>query len=344
MKRLAEAIVFGLLALVVHIALFIARPEPGAEAGGAGGEAQISIEAAAPTVVEMVETWERQAQPVTQTDTMMDQPVTPEDVPPPPSIDLAEAPNAALQVTRVSPPDAEALELSIEQLNTRPVPVQPQLDAPTPQAPATQTASDLTAREINRPELAQPQMAAMQRPQADPLVVDTTPPDPTVSDSAPSTSPRPQSRPDQTQQAQPRQEPQQQNARRAEQTTDGIAEQKAAGAGGTTQAGSSTARTASISQGQLNNLKGIWGSKIRAKIERAKRYPRGENRSGNVLLNLRVARTGQLLGVSVRRSSGNAKLDAAAVASVQRARRFVQAPRELTAASYTFAITIELKR
>ncbi|MEM6578817.1 MAG: TonB family protein, partial [Pseudomonadota bacterium] len=217
----------------------------------------------------------------------------------------------------------------------------------TPDAPAPQNAPDLSSREAARPDLAQPQMAAMQAPQADPLVVDTAPAEPSVSKVAPTRSPRPISRPDPAQQAQPRQpraEPQPQTARPAEQTTEGRAGQKAAGVGGTSQAGSDQARTATISQGQLNNLRGIWGAKIRARIERAKRYPRGETASGKVSLNLQVARTGQLIGVNLRRSSGNAGLDAAAIASVKRARRFPQAPPQLTNPSYAFTLTIELKR
>lgn len=346
MRRAAEVLVFGLLALVVHIALFLARSEPGAEAGGAGGETIVSIEAAEPTIVEMVEAWETQAQPVLQTDLAMDQPSTPEDAPPPPSIELAEAPNADLQVARIATPDREALELSIEQFNRRPVQVEPQLDAITPQAPALQSAPDLSTQELSRPDLAQPQMAAMQVPQAEPLVVDTTPAQPTVSKAAPTKSPRPEARPDPSKQAQrqtPRDEAQPQTARKAEQTTEARAEQKAAGTGGTNQAGSSTSRTASISQGQLDSLMNVWGSKIKAKIVRSQRYPRGENASGKVSLSLQVSRTGQLLGVRVLRSSGNARLDAAAIATVKRARRFAKAPRELTSNSYSFGITLELK-
>ncbi|MEM6481997.1 MAG: TonB family protein, partial [Pseudomonadota bacterium] len=329
MKRVAEAFIFALLAILVHVALFVARPDAGTEAGGAGGEALVSIEAAAPTVVEMVEAWEEQAQPVTQTDLAMDQPTVPDDTPPPPSIELAEAPNAELQVARIATPDRETLELQIEELKRNPLQTQPQLDTPTPQAPPMQTTPDLTAPEVDRPELAQAQLAAMQLPQTDPVIVDTTPVEPTVSEAAPSTSPRPEARPDPVEQArapQPAQEkPQPQNVPKAEQTTESRAGQKAAGTGGTNQAGSAQARTATISQGQLNHLKGIWGSKIRAKIERAKRYPRGENASGKVALALRVSRAGQLLGVSVRSSSGSARLDAAAVDSVKRARKFAQA-------------------
>ena len=347
MKRAAEVIIFGLLALVVHVALFVVRPEAGAEAGGAGGEAMISIEAAAPTVVEMVEAWEQQTQPVTQPDLTLDQPTVPDDTPPPPSFELAEAPQAELQVARIATPDPEALKLSIEDLNRQPLREQPQADTPIPETPLVQNTPDLTARDASRPELTRPQMAAMQAPQTDPLNVDTRPAEPSVSEAAPTTSPRPVERPDpakQVQQTQRRQEPAPENARQAEQTSEGRAAQTAAGAGGTNQAGSSQARTATISQGQLNNLKAVWGSKIRAKIERSKRYPRGESASGKVSLKINVSRAGQLLGVSVRRSSGNAKLDAAAVDSVKRARRFPKAPRELTNASYAFTLTMELKR
>ncbi|MEM6578324.1 MAG: hypothetical protein AAF678_07520, partial [Pseudomonadota bacterium] len=167
MKRAAEVVVFGLLALVVHVALFLARPEDGAEAGGSGGEAMISIEAATPTVEQMVEAWEQQAPPVAASEQTLDQPEAPDATPPPASIALAEAPNADLQVGRVSPPDPEALALSIEQFNRRPLEVTQQPETLTPDAPAPQNAPDLSSREAARPDLAQPQMAAMQAPQAD---------------------------------------------------------------------------------------------------------------------------------------------------------------------------------
>ncbi|MEM6375781.1 MAG: TonB family protein [Pseudomonadota bacterium] len=356
MRRLSEAIVFGLLALVVHIALFVVRPSGDVTAGGVGGEAIASIQGANETVVEMVETWETQQPPVTSTDIQIEQPVSVELAPPSPVMNLIQAPNADLQVARVVPPDREALEIRIEELNRQTALSQPQLEARRPQAPGMQTAPDLSSPDRAQPERLQPQMAALPAPQIeprpDPVDVDTSPAEPTVSKAAPITSPRPEARPESSPEPQPetptrqarQQEPVPENVPRAEQKSESRAASQAAGSGGSSQAGSGNARSATISQGEINNLKGIWGAKIRSKIERAKRYPRGENANGKVSLNLQVSRTGQLLNVSVRRSSGNARLDAAAINSVKRARRFASAPKGLTDQAYAFSITIELKR
>ncbi|MEY8843169.1 TonB family protein, partial [Cribrihabitans sp. XS_ASV171] len=101
---------------------------------------------------------------------------------------------------------------------------------------------------------------------------------------------------------------------------------------------------ATLSKGQQAKLQQEWGAKILARIERAKRYPRGTNASGQVQLVLSVARSGQLLGVTARRSSGNAQLDQAALDAVRRAGRFPAAPSGLPGNSFAFSFTMVLKR
>ncbi|MEM7076223.1 MAG: TonB family protein [Pseudomonadota bacterium] len=351
MRRTGEFFFFVLIAIALHVALFVARSDAGADAGGVGGEAMISIEAATPTVEEMVEAWERQADapPLNEADLEMQQPDAPQDVAPPPSIELADAPNAELQVARVATPDRETLEMSIERLNQRPLESQPQLDTLTLEQPEIQPTPELPQEQADRPTPQTPRIAALRPPDADSVRVDTVPAEPTkAAKAAPAESLRPVQRPEAKPATQPQQkspEPQPQTAQKADQTSQARAGQKAAGSGGGTQAGNAgQAQTATLSKGQKDSLKAVWGSKIRAKIERAKRYPRGENASGKVSVRLSVSRTGQLLGVSVRRSSGHPKLDAAAVASVKRAKRFPKAPKGLTASSYTFTLSMVLKR
>ena len=82
-----------------------------------------------------------------------------------------------------------------------------------------------------------------------------------------------------------------------------------------------------------------WGGGIRNRIERAKRYPRGTRAAGTVRLSLSVNASGQLTALGVSASSGDANLDQAALAAVQRA-RLPRAPAGLPARSYSFTIAL----
>lgn len=125
----------------------------------------------------------------------------------------------------------------------------------------------------------------------------------------------------------PRQEqpaPQQQQARRADQ-----------GAGGSGAAGPSPQQKAS--------LMSQWGGQIRSCISRRASAPRGVREGGRVTLNLSVSRSGSIKGIGIAGSSGNGALDQAAVQAAQRAGRCPRAPAELTDASYSFQLPINLQ-
>ncbi|UWR90504.1 energy transducer TonB family protein [Phaeobacter inhibens] len=107
----------------------------------------------------------------------------------------------------------------------------------------------------------------------------------------------------------------------------GSSRQQAKGDGGADAATTGdTKRTAS--------LKNRWGCAIISRIERQKRPPRGGG-EGTVRLHLTVSTQGRLMTVSITRSSGNAKVDQAAVAAVKRA-RVPRAPKALAPGSYSF--------
>ncbi|MDO9637836.1 MAG: energy transducer TonB [Pseudotabrizicola sp.] len=125
----------------------------------------------------------------------------------------------------------------------------------------------------------------------------------------------------------------------------GQAAQRAAGSGGGAQAGDSgSAQAATRSAAQQNDLKAGWGASIRSRIERRKAYPAAaRGAAGTVTVRLTVSRSGQLAGVAIAKSSGNAALDQAAVRAVQSA-RYPAAPAGLTDASYSFTLPMTFQR
>ncbi|WP_372604906.1 energy transducer TonB [Actibacterium sp.] len=117
---------------------------------------------------------------------------------------------------------------------------------------------------------------------------------------------------------------------------------RAKGTGKTTTAGTSAGNAAA----QQQALTASWGAQIQARVARAHRVPaaiRRQRQSGTVLVRMQVAATGDLLAAVVRKSSGNAALDQAALASVRRAGRFPAAPEGLRAAQLSFDIPLEFK-
>lgn len=173
-----------------------------------------------------------------------------------------------------------------------------------------------------RLEQAAPSLSAPTAPPAP--SAEAAPLPPRVIDPAPHTateqSPRPTPRPDSA--AQP--------ARTAQ------------GQGGGATSGSAPAPQPATApdQGQRQTLLAQWGGQIMARIERAR--PR-VTASGQVTLTLSITRGGDLAGLSVAQSSGDAALDQAALTAVRRAGRFPAAPDGLVEASYAFNLPIRFR-
>lgn len=123
------------------------------------------------------------------------------------------------------------------------------------------------------------------------------------------------------------------------------ASQKAAGSGGASQAGTATTSAiATLSPARKATLTSQWGARIRAKIERQKRFPRGAQGDGRVIIRLTLSREGQLIQSGIARSSGVAAFDKAALRAVSSVRRFPTAPQGLTRESYSFDVPISFLR
>ncbi len=119
--------------------------------------------------------------------------------------------------------------------------------------------------------------------------------------------------------------------------------QRASGAGGGVNAGSThNAAAASLNAGQQRSLAAHWGAQLRARIERRKRYPRSVGGvSGTVKVRITVARDGSLRELALASSSGHPALDQAALRAVRSARRFPAAPKGLSQPNYSFTLQMQ---
>lgn len=333
MKRWGEFLSFAAVAVALHLGLVaLVLPDlDGAEAGGMGGEAVVTLQGAPDQVAEMVKEWTRP--PVQQTDApqMAGTPDVVEDAPQMAALTLDAAPDTSTQIAALSRdvPDPTLPVVPSQAMSPPPPemsqPVLQQPVLPVAQDPRPKTSAEAAPRPMARPTAPRPVAAAQPKsPQAD-----VQPPE----------APKPEPKPEPFKKPKPKVKPSDQN--RA--ASAGSATQKAAGTGGTNQAGNAGKyKVKALGIGKEAKLKSIWGSKIVTRIERRKKALRGVKAKGKTTLALRIAPNGQLLSVSVAKSSGVAALDQAAIAAVKRAGKFPKAPKELNAKSYRFNIPIRM--
>ncbi|WP_322867173.1 TonB family protein [Aquicoccus sp. G2-2] len=145
----------------------------------------------------------------------------------------------------------------------------------------------------------------------------------------PAAKPKPKTRP----KAKPQRPQKKKAAAQPGQRASGTGKGKAAGNTG-------KAKAAGLSKGAQTRLIAEWGSKVRNRILRGKRYPRNTRGSGTVRLLIAVAPSGQLLSARIVRSSGMQSFDKAALDAVRRAGRFPRAPKGLSKSSYAFTLNM----
>jgi protein TonB len=211
----------------------------------------------------------------------------------------------------------------------QPDPTVPELSVPQPMMPESAVAYRAPSRgpdagtapalpNIDQTPAAKPKLAE-QRPKLRPV---------------PKPKPVAKAKPAQAQKAAP-QKPQQKKSEKSN------APQQAAGAGGKKAKGrAGTGAATKAKPGNVKKLMASWGGQIRTSIERRKRYPSGTRARGTVTLAISVHTRGQVVGVSVSRSSGVPQIDRAAVAAVKSA-RIVAAPRGLKAGVHSFTLSMK---
>jgi protein TonB len=301
------------LSAALHVAAFWGAAPEGGGPSGAGGQAAVTLVAASASLSQAVEQWDRMAETVEQ--------VTAPTAPPlDERPELTEAPAMDLRTPDQAQPSPPLRQAALPIPSAPLAPAQPEAAAPPPPQPAPEVPR---VRPIRRPEppappapqpapprdLARPAPVPAPEPAADPPAQPT--PDP-AAEPAPASAPQPAAR--------------------------------AAGDGGGAQAGRAAQSGAEApSQAQVNALKARWGAGISNRIHRRQRYPSGTRAEGIVHLVVTVATDGTLAGVRIARSSGDARLDAAALRAAESA-RLPAAPRGMPAGTHGFSIALSFKR
>jgi len=95
-----------------------------------------------------------------------------------------------------------------------------------------------------------------------------------------------------------------------------------------------------------DTLRAAYGARIRAAIDANKRYPSSARLRGDegvAVLLLSVERSGRLAGAELRRTSGRAPLDAAALDAAHAVERYPEAPAALAGAAFDFVVPVAFR-
>lgn len=319
MRRVAEIAGFLGLSAVVHAGMMagLGGTLGGAEGQGAGGSDRVTLQAAPDSIAALTERWTTAPEPATV----------------PAALQTPEMSTQSLQMQaddpvlrRTQPPSPPQLRQDPPAISTAPArPTLAPIPSVAPPVPAVPDTANALSQQAESPPTRLTAPGAQTHPD-----LDTAAPPPLGSTRlAAAISPRPTARPFEAPPRQPASTPQ------AARVADGAG-------GGTSQGAAETPpRTApALSAAQHQSLMSQWGAQIMARIERARPRVRA---SGQVVLALQVARSGQLAGLSIARSSGDPALDEAALSAVRRAGRFPAAPDALTEASYGFSLPIRFR-
>lgn len=106
------------------------------------------------------------------------------------------------------------------------------------------------------------------------------------------------------------------------------------------------AKTSSYTKAAIVSAQKAFVSKVRRAVARKKRYPRAEQRkgiTGKAAIRVTIDRSGRLVGVSLARSSGNANLDAAAVAAGRNA-KYPRIPKEMGKSRVSVTLAMRFKK
>lgn len=87
-----------------------------------------------------------------------------------------------------------------------------------------------------------------------------------------------------------------------------------------------------------------WRSRLMGHLNRFKRFPAGENGTGKARVAFAINRSGQVLGVRLVGSSGNASFDQEAVAMVRRASPVPPPPPDVPGGTINFTVPVDFTR
>lgn len=336
MIRALEFAAFVGLAAALHAgALGLAGARIGSpQAAGADGPDAATVVAASPGLAETVARWQRapSAQAVPDRSAPASggspRPDPPRAAPPPPAgarTATPAAPPVPDRVDRMPATLPQAAPAARVAAAPPPEPVTAPREPPSGPAARTPVPDDMMA------ERSSPGSQVAPRADALPARTPAPPPPEVRRQGPPDRSPRPETRPESR--ADPRPDPPSAPARRA------------AGQGGGPLAGSKGQETRpALSPEERQDRMAGWGGRIRAAVERGKRYPDGARGAGTATVVLRIGADGRLLATGLSASAGVDALDRAAVAAVRAAGPFPPAPDGLGPGPFEFRLRIAFTR
>lgn len=304
MRILLEGSIFLGFALAVHLAVWPAAPETGAEGGGQGGDALLSVQASSASIMGLVAKWESPPEVTMVPEDAFSEPRDVAMMAP----DLPATLKTQTAPTSIQPPKPPVMQPDVPALPG----YQPQPPAP-PQTPGPDANAHTTPLTANIRPMARPKGPSEQ--QRNPKL-----------ESARKTDNNPKEVPDKM-------------AQNASSDSAASTARKAQGTGETSARGrGGQAQVATLSRSQRQSLIVQWGGQIRARI--ARRAPQGAGR-GTAVVTITVSGDGVLLGVSLAQSSGNPRIDKLAIAAVRNTRQFPAAPARLGIKSHRFKLPVK---
>ncbi|KPA22443.1 Gram-negative bacterial tonB protein [Shimia sp. SK013] len=220
------------------------------------------------------------------------------------------------------PTPAQEISLTVSAVDAPPLPVAPAAEPPklsfqSPSAPSSQqpTAESAIIPKASPPRISQPtKVPAAPKPPAEPV---------------PPSQARPIAPPKPADAAKPKP---------ASQSAIQVQSRRAAGAGGDTAKGENGSDdTATISKAKRKRLMVKWGQKIRNRV--ARHAPKGVGK-GRAIVGFSVSANGAVSGIKLLKSSGNVRIDQAALKSVRSAGKMPPAPTGLDVGSMPVAVPI----
>lgn len=324
-RGMAEAVVFTGLAVALHLGgLALAGfGQGGPEAGGAGGQAVVSLQGGSPATEALLSLWTDPPEVGSRADDILWAPAAHSPRPTVTSRPDTTRPDPADQATPAALPRPEAADPPMNRPPTR-APDAPRVALRIGALPIPAPETDGMARPVpDKATLAEraPRAALhLETPQDRPGDLPQVG-SPSAAPGAEHGPPKARLEPDPKQTRSPQSDP---------------PALRAAGTGGGAAAGMSGASQQAAAVAGRDRLLALWGGRIRADVERRKHYPRAAaGAAGTAVLRIAILGDGRLQAASLDQSAGHPALDRAALAAV-RGTRFSPAPEGLGRGPHDF--------
>ncbi len=323
LRATSEIMVIGGLVVAAHLALVSPDLESGLESAGSAGADLLQVMASNANIASLVEAWDRPPPVETVSDMREPKPI----LEPPAQLLPDLTAETAVQTT------TETIRLPAPLADAPPLPITPSAEPPEylTNTPTAQAPLPPASSEANLPA-----------EESRPLEATSPPSDPKPPMSVPKPDPLPPVQPSENpRKPEPPAPAKKPAAKAAPQNTIQINTRRAQGSGGDTAKGhSGSEQAATQTNAKHKSLLKKWGQQIRNRV--ARKAPKGVGK-GRAVVQFTVTADGTVSNIRLAKSSGNTRIDQAALKSVRSAGRMPRAPKGLGVSSMPVAVPIVSK-